>query len=165
MEAHISHLQQVFKQMRKHTLLAKLSKCSFGTSKAEYLGHFVSATGISTDPGKIQAIQEWPIPTTVKDLRSFLGLVGYCRKFIKDYAIIAKPLTQLLQKDNFVWTQEATQAVDQLKTALTIAPVLGFLDFSQPFIVETDASSFGIGVVLRQGKHPLAFLSKSLGPR
>ena len=98
MEAHMFYLQQVFKQMRKHTLVAKLSKCSFGTSKVEYLGYFVSATSISTDPRKIQAIQEWPIPATIKDLRSFLGLAGYYRKFIKNYAIIAKPLTQLKER-------------------------------------------------------------------
>jgi len=148
-----------------HTLVAKLSKCSFGTSRVEYLGHFVSASGISTDPRKIQAIQNWPIPSSVKELRSFLGLAGYYRKFIKNYAVIAKPLTQLLQKGNFIWTEEATNAMEQLKIALTSAPVLGFPDFSKPFIVETDASFSGIGAVLMQGKHPLAFLSKSLGPR
>jgi len=162
---HVQHLQQVFELMRLHTLKAKMSKCSFGTSQVEYLGHFVSAAGISTDPRKIQAIMAWPVPATVRELRGFLGLAGYYRKFIQGYASIAKPLTQLLQKGAFIWTEEAAKAMQQLKTALTSAPVLGFPDFSQPFIVETDASATGIGAVLKQGKQPLAFLSKSLGPK
>jgi len=162
---HLQHLQQVFELMRHHSLKAKRSKCSFGTPKVEYLGHFVSAEGISTDPSKIQAILNWPTPSTVRELRGFLGLAGYYRKFIQGYATIANPLTKLLKKGAFEWTEEASVAMNHLKKALTSAPVLGFPDFSQPFIVETDASSKGIGAVLRQGKKPLAFLSKSLGPK
>ena len=108
---------------------------------------------------------DWPAPTNVKELRSFLGLAGYYRKFIQGYAILAKPLTQLLKKGAFIWSDAATEAMHQLKLALTAAPILGFPDFSQPFVVETDASSFGIGAVLRQGKQPLGFISKTLGPK
>ena len=101
----------------------------------------------------------------MKELRGFLGLASYYRKFIQGYAIIAKPLTQLLKKGAFIWADEAADAMHQLKLALTSAPVLGFPNFSQPFVVETDASCCGIGAVLRQGKQPLAFLSKTLGPK
>ena len=111
LELHLQHLQQVFELMRHHSLKAKLSKCSFGTSKVEYLGHFVAAEGISTDPRKLQAIMSWPEPTTVKELRSFLGLAGYYRKFIQNYALIAKPLTQLLKKGTFQWSLEAAIAM------------------------------------------------------
>jgi len=92
-------------------------------------------------------------------------LADYYRKFIQGYATIAKPLTQLLKKGAFNWTEEATVAMHHLKMALTAAPILGFPDFSQPFVVETDASSNGIGAVMRQGRKPLAFLSKTLGPK
>ena len=111
LEQHLQHLQQVFELMRLHSLKAKMSKCSFGTSKVEYLGHFVSAAGISTDPRKIQAIMDWPAPATVRELRGFLGLAGSYRKFIQGYATIAKPLTQLLKKGAFLWTEEAADAM------------------------------------------------------
>jgi len=87
--------------MRQHSLKAKLSKCSFGTTKVEYLGHFISTEGISTDPRKLQAIMDCPAPTCVKKLRSLLGLAMYYRKFIQDYALLARPLTQLLKKGTF----------------------------------------------------------------
>ena len=96
----------------KNTLVAKLSKCNFGNSRVEYLGHFVSNTGIATDPRKIQASQDWSIPNSVKELRSFLGLAGYYRKFIKNYAVIAKPLTQRLQKASFIWIEATTEAIN-----------------------------------------------------
>jgi len=147
----------VFELIRHHTLVAKPSKCNFGTTKVEYLGHFLSVNGISAYPKKVKALMDWPIPNNIKELRSFLGLEGYYRKFIQKYAILVKPLTQL--------TEEATEAMNRLNLALTSAPVLGFPEFSKTFIVETDASSFRIGVVLRQGKQPLTFLSRTLGPR
>jgi len=110
-------------------------------------------------------VQQWPIPSTVKELRSFLGLAGYYRKFVKGYAVITKPLTQLLKKGEFCWGSEAEAAFLKLKQALTSAPVLAFLDFSKPFVVEIDASATGIGVVLMQAGHPLAFISRALGPK
>ena len=101
----------------------------------------------------------------MKQLRGFLGLSGYYRKFIKGYAHLAKPLTNLLRKGASEWSAEAQTAFDQLKTALTNAPILGIPDFSKTFIVGTDASTYGIGAVLMQDGHPLAFISKTLSPK
>ena len=109
---------------------------------------------------------QWPSPKTVKDLRSFLGLAGYYRRFVRNFGIISRPLTELLRKGAiFVWTELQEQAFSALKQALTSAPVLALPDFSKQFSVETDASGTGIGAVLMQGGHPLAYLSRALGPR
>jgi hypothetical protein len=144
----------------------KLSKCTFAQQQLCYLGHVINAHGIATDPAKVSAVQSWPQPDNVKDLRSFLGLAGYYRKFVKNFAIIAKPLTNLLKKQVlFVWTSVHTEAFTALKHALMSAPVLAVPDFSKTFCIETDASNRGVGAVLQQDGHPLAFISKPLGPR
>lgn len=98
-------------------------------------------------------------------MRGFLGLTGYYRKFVAHYALVAAPLTDLLRKDNFHWTCDAAQAFEKLKTAMTSTPVLQLPDFSQDFVVETDASNIGIGGVLMQNGHPIAFFSKKMGPQ
>ena len=134
LQQHVSHLSLVFSVIRDHSLVAKKSKCTFGISRVEYLGHYVSAEGISTDPKKVEVVQKWPTPTTVKELRSFLGLARYYRKFMKGHALIAKPLTQLLKKGEFYWGPEVDLAFHQLKQALTSAPVLALPNFSQPFV-------------------------------
>ncbi|MCI09678.1 Ty3/gypsy retrotransposon protein, partial [Trifolium medium] len=147
-----------------HLLLNK-SKCEFALPKVEYLGQFITKEGVSTDPVKIQAVSSWPIPINLKQLRGFLGLAGYYRRFVKDFGKIAQPLTELLKKDSFLWSELATKAFMDLKNALISAPVLGLLDFSKQFIVETDASGKGIGAILMQDHHPLAYISKALGPK
>ncbi|XP_071740034.1 uncharacterized mitochondrial protein AtMg00860-like [Rutidosis leptorrhynchoides] len=126
MEDHLEHLRLVLQTMRSHTLFAKKSKCVFATPKVEYLCHVITAEGVATDPSKILAMQQWPKPKTLKQLMGFLGLTVYYRRFIKGYAQISQPLTKLLKKKGFVWTEEATTAFETLKQAMQQAPV-GFV--------------------------------------
>ncbi|XP_050387541.1 uncharacterized protein LOC126803864 [Argentina anserina] len=165
LEQHLQQLEHVFKILRHHSLKVKESKCSFGVSQVEYLGHVVSGEGVSVDPAKIQAISQWPRPLTLKQLRGFLGLAGYYRKYVRNFGIIAKPLTDLLKKDAFCWNPKAEFAFEELKHALTHTPVLAYPDFSQEFVVECDASDAGIGAILSQNGHPIAFMSKALAQR
>ena len=118
-------------------------------TKINYVGHLISAKGVHPDPDKIKAIQQWPRPETVKELRGYLGLSSYYRRFIQNYGKLADPLTQLMQKDiEFRWTEDTKSAFAKLKQALTSAPILASPEFGQPFTVERDASRVGIGVVL-----------------
>lgn len=151
--------------MSTNDMHIKPSKCFFAVKKIEYLGHFISEKGIETDPQKLSAVNSWQIPTNVKELRGFLGLAGYYRKFVRDYALISKPLTDLLKVGAFKWTAEAQDSFEKLKGALTSAPVLAVPNFEETFVIETDASKKGIGAVLMQRNHPLAFISRSLGPK
>jgi hypothetical protein len=165
MEEHKHHLIIVMEILKKNKLFLKESKCTFGTAHVEYLGHVISQHGVSTDPSKIIAIKNWQTPATVTQLRSFLGLSGYYRWFIRGYGQICWPLYDLLKKDSFSWTDTHTAAFLQLKQSLTEAPVLALPDFTIPFILECDASGSGIGSVLMQNKRPIAYYSKSLGPK
>lgn len=162
-EEHLQHLETTLSMLRQHQFFAKMSKCLFYKERIEYLGHIVSAEGVQVDLSKIAAIVEWPKPTTVKQLRGFLGLTGYYRKFVAKYAHMAFPFTELLKKNSFKWTQEADLAFEVLKIAMTQTPVLALPNFSKQFVVETDASNTGIGAVLTQDGHPLAYFSKKLG--
>lgn len=150
LQDHWKHLELVFQIMRKNQMFLKATKCDFAQAKVEYLGHFISAQGIETDSRKIEVVSKWPVPQSLKELRSFLGLAGYYRKFIPDYAIICRPLHDLLKKDGFLWNSAAQNAFVQLKEALVKATILAVPDFGKQFVVETDASSHGIGAVLMQ---------------
>nr|XP_027108798.1 uncharacterized protein LOC113728610 [Coffea arabica] len=165
LELHQQHLRTVLSILREHNLFAKRSKCSFAQLTVDYLGHTITEEGVSMDSSKIDSILKWPSPRTVKELRGFLGLTGYYRRFIKHYGIIRKPLTELLRKDSFAWNPEAEEAFLALKNIMCTAPVLSLPDFQKPFTIETDASGGGIGTVLMQEGHPLAFLSKALSPK
>lgn len=165
-ESHVQHVRTVLEILKRDQWQAKMSKCEFAQRRIAYLGHVISADGVSTDQSKIEAIRTWSVPTTLKELRGFLSLSGYYRKFIKRYAIISQPLTALLKKGTlFVWTEAAEIAFQTLKTALMTAPVLALPDYTVQFVVETDACDSGIGAVLSQKGHPLAFVSRALGPR
>lgn len=146
-------------------MVAKYSKCSFAQSQVEYLGHIISGEGVSTELTKIEAMVTWPRPNNLKSLRGFLGLTGYYRRLIKNYAVISNSLTELLKKGAFQRTDLATKAFEELKKAMVRAPLLGLPNFSQPFVIEVDANGIGIGAVLMQSKKPLAYLSQTLIPK
>jgi len=161
LEEHIFHLQQVLQIIKDNKFFIKQSKCIFAHTQLEYLGHIISAQGVATEPSKISAVSSWPVPTNLKQLRGFLGLTGYYRRFIKHYRMLCKPLTQLLKKGvHFQWTQETQEAFQLLNDALVQAPVLAISDFSKQFVIETDASDKGFGAVLMQDGHPISYLSK-----
>jgi hypothetical protein len=134
------------------------------TNSSRYLGHIISNQGVAVDPEKIKAVTCWPQPVIVRQLKGFLGPAGYYRKFIKKYGAIAKPLTDLLKKDNFGWTELAMTSFQQLKQVLSTAPVLQLLDFNKSFVVECDASSTGFGAVLHQRNRPIAYFSRMIMP-
>jgi hypothetical protein len=148
------HFKLTLGILRRNKLFAKKSKCEFGMRKIEYLGHLISEKGVETDPGKIEAMVNWPTPRTVKELRGFWGLTGYYRKFIPNYGVISKPLAEQLKKNAFQWGPEAEKAFKQLKQAMTSAPVLAMPYFSKTFELETDASDRGMGAVLMQSTRP-----------
>ena len=148
-EDHERHLRAVLERLREQKLFAKLSKCSFWQRSIGFLGHTVSDQGVSVDPEKIQAIQAWPQPKNATEVRSFLGLTGYYRKFVKGFASLAQPMTQLTGKDvRFVWTEECGKSFSALKRVLTSAPVLVLPLADQSYVVFTDASITGLGCVL-----------------
>ena len=148
---HINHIQAVLKLLKEAGLKIKLSKCTFLRQEVEYLGHIVSNEGIKPDPKKQLAIDQFPVPKNVDQVRSFLGLAGYYRKFVKNYADKAHSLTQLTRKDiEWKWGSEQQKAFQLLKDGLTSPPILSYPDFSLDFAIHTDASGYGVGSVLAQ---------------
>ena len=124
LEEHLQDLREVLTTLRENHFYVKESKCSFGQQSLEYLGHIISDKGVSTDPSKTAVMLSWPVPNNVTELRGFLGLTGYYRKFVQNYGILAKPLTRLLKKQAFQWTPEAQTSFEQLKQAMATTPVL-----------------------------------------
>jgi hypothetical protein len=156
------HLRIVFQILLDNKLFLKFKKCTFAQQQISYLGHIISARGVSTDLGKTEAMQQWLVPENFTELRGFLRLTGYYRKFVQGYGMMARPLTNLLHHKTFSWPESAQLAFDQLKKAMTTTHVLAFPDFSKEFVVETDACDTGIGAVLSQEGHHLAYFSKGL---
>jgi hypothetical protein len=167
LKEHNSKLRGVFQRLREYNLKIEPDKCEFLKEELNYLGHLVTPEGVRPDENKIKAVVEFPTPKTQKDIKSFLGLAGYYRKFIADFSAIARPLTNLLKKENeWRWTEQEQASFDLLKFKLTNTPLLQYPDFSKPFILTTDASGYAIGAILSQGKlgqdKPVAYASRTL---
>ena len=149
---HQEHLKTVLNVLKQHQFYANEKKCAFGQTSVSYLGHVISAQGVTADPEKIEAVKQWPQPKNVTALTGFLALTGYYRRFVAEYERIARPLMDLLKKEGFKWSDDATNAFCWLKLAMTSLHVLRLPDFKKPFVVETDASGTRIGAVLSQEK-------------
>lgn len=167
LQEHNERLRQVFQRLREHDIQLEPDKCEFLKTELQYLGHIVTLNGVTPDPMKIKAIEEFPKPKTQKDIKSFLGLIGYYRRFLPKFSQLSKPLNDLLKKDRrWKWETEQEDSFNELKRQITNPPVLQFPDFTQPFVLTTDASDFAIGSILSQGKigedKPIAFASRSL---
>jgi hypothetical protein len=162
-EEHAQHLRTVLTRLREHQFYAKFSKCAFWLEEIQFLGHVLSARGIAIDPSKVKDILECKPPTTVHQVRSFLGLAGYYRRFIPDFSKLVKPITSLLKNDTkFNWSSNYNEAFEKLKTLLTTAPVLAQPDINKPFDVYCDASGSGLGCVLMQEGRVIAYASRQL---
>lgn len=150
-EQHLKHLELIFDRLRKANLKLKPSKCKFALPEVTYLGHRISKDGVKVDISKTEVVRTFPIPKNQKQLRSFLGLTNYYRRFIKNYSHICSPLNRLLRNDiKFDWTQKCNNAFTYLKEAMTSPPVLAYPDLKKPFILTTDASGTALGYILGQ---------------
>lgn len=162
---HAKHLRIILRTLENSQLYAKFSKCEFWLDKVGFLGHVVSAEGVSVDPQKVEAVSNWRRPTTVTEIRSFLGLAGYYRRFVKDFSKIAAPLTRLTKKGvKFEWSDQCEKSFQELKNCLTSAPVLALPDDSGEYVVYCDASRRGLGRVLMQHDRVIAYVSRQLKP-
>ncbi|KAG8489273.1 hypothetical protein CXB51_017325 [Gossypium anomalum] len=162
---HAEHLRTVLQILKDNQLYAKFSKSEFWLREVGFLGHIVSGEGIKVDPSKISAIVDWKPPRNVLEVRSFLGLAGYYRRFVEGFSMIATPLTRLLRKDiKFEWTEKCQQSFDKLKALLTKAPVLVQLEPGKEFVISSDASMNGLGCVLMQEGKVIAYAFRQLKP-
>lgn len=144
----LSHLDSVLQLLLSNQFYAKFSKCVFAMPSVTYLGCIISGQGVQPDLEKIQAIVAWPPPRSLTALRGFLGLIDFYRKFVRNYAVIATPLTDLLCSTTFQWPLQAQQAFTELKNKITFVPILALPEFSSPFVIKTEASSTTIGAIL-----------------
>ena len=162
-EKHEEHLRTVLQTLRQKQLYAKFSKCEFWLDKVVFLGHVISAKGIYVDPQKIEAVVNWERPTNVTEVRSFLGLAGYYRRFVEGFSKIVTPLTRLTRKNaKFQWDDNCEKSFQELKACLTSAPVLTLPSGNEGFVVYSDASRQGLGCVLMQHGKVVAYASRQL---
>lgn len=167
LQEHISNLNQVFNKLEQANLKVQLDKSEFLHKEVAFLGHIVSSEGVKPNPEKIEAVKKFPIPKTPKQIKSFLGLLGYYRKFIKDFANLTKPMTECLRKDKKItMNPEYVNCFEKCKTLLCENPILQYPDFSKPFVLTTDASNVALGAVLSQGAigldRPICYASRTL---
>ena len=159
-EDHEEHLRVVLQILRENQLYAKFSKCQFWLDSVTFLGHVILVEGISVDPQKIEAIVNWKPPTNVTEIRSFLGLARYYRKFVEGFSKLAAPLTKLTRKEEkFVWSKACQQSFDELKRKLTSTPILTLPSGQDGYIAYCDASRRGLGCVLMQHENVIAYAS------
>ncbi|GJU10613.1 putative reverse transcriptase domain-containing protein [Tanacetum coccineum] len=164
-EEHASHLRIILELLRKEKLYAKFSKCDFWIHIVQFLGHLIDNQGLHVDPAKIKAVKNWTSPTTPTEVRQFLGLAGYYRRFIEGFSKIAKPLTKLTQKNkSYIWGEEQESAFQLLKQKLYEAPILALPEGNDNFVVYCDASLQGLGAVLMQQEKVIAYASRQLKP-
>jgi hypothetical protein len=164
-EEHLRHVDQILSIMEEQSLYAKESKCEFGMTEVLCLGHIIGAKGVQVHREKIKAIVEWPTPKTLTELRGFLGICTYYRKFVKGFSQLCAPLIDLTKKGAFKWNEEAQMTMDKMKKVMSTCLVLALPDFNLPFTLECDALGEGIGAILMQNRHPLAYESRKLrGP-
>lgn len=167
LQEHEDKLREVFERLQKHQLKIQPDKCEFLRREVAYLGHIISNEGVKPSPSKVDAVQNFPIPKSCKDIKAFLGLTGYYRRFIPNFSKLTKPLTSLLKKDvTFIWGEPQQKAFEECKHILTNPPILQYPDFSKEFVLTTDASLYAIGAVLSQGEVgkdlPIAYASRTL---
>ncbi|GJZ02595.1 putative reverse transcriptase domain-containing protein, partial [Tanacetum coccineum] len=162
-EEHGKHLKIILELLKKERLYAKFSKCDFWLDSVQFLGHVIDRNGVHVDPAKIKAIKNWAAPTTPTEVRQFLGLAGYYRRFIEGFSLISKPLTKLTQKDKkYEWGKEEEEAFQTLKQKLCSAPILALPEGTKDFVVYCDASLKGYGAVLMQREKVIAYASRQL---
>ena len=164
-DSHDTYLQVVLETLRKEQLYVKLSKCEFWLTDVSFLGHIVSKEGVRVDPKKIEVVVEWKPPRNVTEVRSFLGLAGYYRRFVKWFSMITAPMTRLLQKNvKFEWSEKCQRSFEKLKTFLTEAPVLTQATCGKEYVIFSDASLNGLGCVIMQEGKVVAYASRKLKP-
>jgi hypothetical protein len=159
-DEHAEHLHLVITKLREHRLYAKFSKCEFWLKELIFLGDVVSTEGVAVITDKVQSVLDWKPPSSVKEVRSFLGLAGYYRCFIENFSKIAKPMTLLKKNKKFEWSDKAEEAFQLLKTKLATAPILVLPDTSKDFVIFCDDSHKGLGCVLMQDGHVIAYASR-----
>ncbi|GJT56915.1 putative reverse transcriptase domain-containing protein [Tanacetum coccineum] len=164
-EKHANHLRIILELLKNEKLYAKVSKCDFWINIVQFLGHLIDSQGLHVDPAKIEAVKNWASRTTPTEIRQFLGLAGYYRRFIKDFSKIAKSLTKLTQKNKkYIWGKDQESTFLLLKQKLCEAPILALLEGNDDFVVYCDASHQGLGAVLMQREKVIAYASRQLKP-